>query len=633
MLRDRRILHLLISGTLIAAAWLGGGGIGARILMAAAAVVAGLPIAHRAVHSLRYKVIGIELLVTVATVGALMIGEYWEAAAVTFLFQLGGTLEAYTLGKTRSSLQKLMSLAPDRAVVRRDGEEREVPAEDVAAGDTVLVRSGERIAVDGQVLGGHALVNQAAITGESVPVQREAGQPVFSGSVLEVGYLEVRADRVGSETTFSRVLQLVEEAQDAKAPTQRFVDRFAHYYTPAAMVLALAVYLITRDLEKALTLLVIACPGALVIATPVAVVAGIGAAARRGVLLKGGDALERAARVAAVAFDKTGTLTQGRPEVTALRSFGPEESELIRLAAGAELRSEHHLARAILRRAERDGITPPEPEAFEVRPGLGVMARFAGAGDDVLVGNGRLMAAQGVTVPPEAEQFAAVQEAGGETPVLVALGGRVAGVMLVADPVRPEAPEAVAALRRTGIRQTVMLTGDHAAAARSVADGVGVDEVHAALLPEGKVRLLREYRDSTGRPIAMVGDGINDAPSLAAADLGVAMGGSGTDVAMETADMVILSDRLDRLAEGLRISRATVRIMRQNLVFAVAVVLLLLAGVLSGSVFLAGGMLVHEASVLLVILNAMRLLRLGHRAHHTAAGPVGGTARADAGSA
>ncbi|MGE5589517.1 MAG: heavy metal translocating P-type ATPase [Bacillota bacterium] len=632
MLRDRRILHLLISGTLIAA-WLGGGGIGARILMAAAAVVAGLPIAHRAVHSLRYKVIGIELLVTVATVGALMIGEYWEAAAVTFLFQLGGTLEAYTLGKTRSSLQKLMSLAPDRAVVRRDGEEREVPAEGVAAGDTVLVRSGERIAVDGQVLEGHGLVNQAAITGESVPVQREAGQPVFSGSVLEVGYLEVRADRVGSETTFSRVLQLVEEAQDAKAPTQRFVDRFARYYTPAAMVLALTVYLITRDLEKALTLLVIACPGALVIATPVAVVAGIGAAARRGVLLKGGDALERAARVAAVAFDKTGTLTQGRPEVTALRSFGPEESELLRLAAGAELRSEHHLARAVLRRAERDGITPPEPEAFEVRPGLGVVARFAGAGGDVLVGNGRLMAAMGVTVPPEAEQYAAGQDAGGETAVLVGLGGRVAGVMLVADPVRPEAPEAVADLRRTGIRQTVMLTGDHAAAARSVADGVGVDEVHAALLPEDKVRLLRGYRDSTGRPIAMVGDGINDAPSLAAADLGVAMGGSGTDVAMETADMVILSDRLDRLAEGLRISRAAVRIMRQNLVFAVAVGLLLLAGVLTGSVFLAGGMLVHEASVLLVILNAMRLLRLGHREHREAAGPAGGTARADAGSA
>ena len=632
MLRDRRILHLLISGALIAAAWLWGGGIGARILMAAAAVVAGLPIAHRAVHSLRYRVIGIELLVTVATIGALVIGEYWEAAAVTFLFQLGGTLEAYTLGKTRSSLQKLMSLAPDRAVVRRSGAELEVPAEEVAAGDTVLVRSGERIAVDGLVLAGHGLVNQAAITGESVPVQREPGQPLFSGSVLEVGYLEVRADRVGSETTFSRVLQLVEEAQDAKAPTQRFVDRFARYYTPAAMALAVLVYLVTRDIEKALTLLVIACPGALVIATPVAVVAGIGAAARRGVLLKGGEALERAARVAAVAFDKTGTLTQGRPEVTALRSFRLEESELIRLASGAELRSEHHLARAILRRAERDGIAPPEIEAFEVRPGLGVEARLAGGSGLVLAGSWRLMARHGIAVPAEVEQYAAEEEARGETAVLVALGDRVVGVLLVADPVRPEAPESVASLRQEGIQQIVMLTGDHAAAAASVAKEVGVDQVHAALLPEDKVRLLRGYRDSTGRPIAMVGDGVNDAPSLAAADLGVAMGGSGTDAAMETADMVILSDRLDRLAEGIRISRATVRIMRQNLVFAVAVVLLLLAGVLQGSVFLAGGMLIHEASVLLVILNAMRLVRLSSRAQDATARPVGGATPMDAGS-
>ncbi len=632
MKRDRRILHLLISGGLIAAAWLWSWGGGGQILMAAAAAVAGLPIAHRAVYSLRYRVIGIELLVTVATIGALVIGEYWEAAAVTFLFQLGGTLEAYTLGKTRSSLQKLMSLAPDRAVVRRSGAELEVPAEEVAAGDTVLVRSGERIAVDGLVLAGHGLVNQAAITGESVPVQREPGQPLFSGSVLEVGYLEVRADRVGSETTFSRVLQLVEEAQDAKAPTQRFVDRFARYYTPAAMALAVLVYLVTRDIEKALTLLVIACPGALVIATPVAVVAGIGAAARRGVLLKGGEALERAARVAAVAFDKTGTLTQGRPEVTALRSFRLEESELIRLASGAELRSEHHLARAILRRAERDGIAPPEIEAFEVRPGLGVEARLAGGSGLVLAGSWRLMARHGIAVPAEVEQYAAEEEARGETAVLVALGDRVVGVLLVADPVRPEAPESVASLRQEGIQQIVMLTGDHAAAAASVAKEVGVDQVHAALLPEDKVRLLRGYRDSTGRPIAMVGDGVNDAPSLAAADLGVAMGGSGTDAAMETADMVILSDRLDRLAEGIRISRATVRIMRQNLVFAVAVVLLLLAGVLQGSVFLAGGMLIHEASVLLVILNAMRLVRLSSRAQDATARPVGGATPMDAGS-
>lgn len=632
MTRDRRILHLLISGGLIAAAWLWSRGIGGQILMAAAAAVAGLPIVHRAVHSLRYRVIGIELLVTVATIGALAIGEYWEAAAVTFLFQLGGTLEAYTLGKTRSSLQKLMSLAPDRAVVRRSGAEREVPAEEVAAGDTVLVRSGERIAVDGLVLAGHGLVNQAAITGESVPVQREPGQPIFSGSVLEMGYLEVRADRVGSETTFSRVLQLVEEAQDAKAPTQRFVDRFARYYTPTAMALAVVVYLVTRDIEKALTLLVIACPGALVIATPVAVVAGIGAAARRGVLLKGGEALERAARVAAVAFDKTGTLTQGRPEVTALRSFGLEESELIRLVSGAELRSEHHLARAILRRAERDGIAPSETEAFEVRPGLGVEAKLTGESGLVLAGSRRLMARHGITVPAEVEQYAAEEEARGETAVVVALGDRVVGVLLVADPVRPEAPESVASLRQEGIQQIVMLTGDHAAAAASVATEVGVDQVHAALLPEDKVRLLRGYRDSTGRPIAMIGDGVNDAPSLAAADLGVAMGGSGTDVAMETADMVILSDRLDRLAEGIRISRATVRIMRQNLVFAVAVVLLLLAGVLQGSVFLAGGMLIHEASVLLVILNAMRLVRLSSRAQGATARPVGGATPMDAGS-
>ncbi len=573
-----------------------------NILMFLAAVLAGYRIAQAAWRLLKYRVLGIQALVTVAATGALFIGEYWEAAAVTFLFALGGYLEARTLERTRRALQGLMDLAPQKARVRREGAEVDVPAEEVQPGEVVLIRPGEKIPVDGRVVAGRATVNQAAITGESVPVSREPGDEVFGGTVLELGYLEVETTRVGEDTTLGRIIQLVEEAQEAKAPAQLFIERFARYYTPAIMVLAAAVFIFTRDGAMALTLLVIGCPGALVVAAPVSMVAAIGNAARNGTLVKGGAHMEQVGRVTAVAFDKTGTLTLGRPMVVGVRAFHGAAEELLLAAAAAEQPSEHHLGRAIVAAAEDE---LPGAEDFQVVPGLGVKATVAG--QRVLVGNQRWLAEHGVEVPPQAVAHQGVEEERGRTVVLVARGDNFLGTISLADTVREGAREAVQRLKGMGIRRVVMLTGDNAAAARAVGEAVGLDGVYAGLLPEEKVQVLAGLKEE-GYVVAMVGDGINDAPALAGAHVGIAMGGTGTDVALETADMVLMTDRLDRLASAIALGRRTLAIIRQNITFAVAVVLLLLAGVLGKKVFLSSGMLVHEASVLLVLLNAMRLL-------------------------
>lgn len=628
----RELLTVSISGSLIAAGWiLRGIGRGTpatfQVLMTVAAVVAGISVVREAAGRLLAKQFSIPLLVTIAAVGALWIGETWEAAAVTFLYVLGGYLESLTLARTRAALRTLIDLAPRTGRVKKEDGVHVVDASEISPGDVVVVLPGDRVPVDGVVLEGRASLDTSPLTGEPLPQEVGPGDSVLGGSVSQVGFLEVQAQRVGADTTFSRILYLVAEAQDQKPKVQRMLDRFAAWYTPLIMGLSVALYLFTRDVELSLTFLVIGCPGALVVASPVAVVAGLGHAARKGILIKGGERLERIGKVDVVAFDKTGTLTLGRPRVNAVEAFrveafgvearvgasgGPPPLAqanphwVTALAAAAELRSEHHLAKAILDYAKEQGIDPVDARDWALLPGLGAVAETDQG--TVLVGNRRLLASRGVSLTAGQEEAASRREATGETVAFVALAGAPVGLIGIVDPLRPGAEDLVSGLKQAGVGKTVMLTGDNEHAARRVASLLGIDEVRAGLLPEEKVQAIRELQ-AAGHVVAMVGDGVNDAPALATADVSIAMGASGTEVAVETADIALMTDNLQRVPESIGLSRRILRVVRQNVVFAVAVVAFLLAGVIGRLVFLAGGMLIHEASVMLVILNGMRLLR------------------------
>ncbi|MCM3086687.1 cation-translocating P-type ATPase [Bhargavaea ginsengi] len=570
-------------------------------------VIAGVPIALKALQALRMKTFSIELLVTIAVVGALFIGEYVESAAVTFLFLFGAYLEARTLEKTRKSLKDLIDMAPQEATVVRDGLERIIPADEVEAGDRVLIRTGGKVPVDGRVAGGRAHLNEAAITGESVPAAKADGDTVFSGTIVESGFLEVIAEKTGDDTTFARIIELVEEAQDSKTKTQQFLEKFANIYTPGIVILSIIVYLFTRNIELTLTFLVIACPGALVISAPVSIVAGIGNGAKNGVLFKGGESVEALAKVDTVVFDKTGTLTKGRPEVTSIDAFGEDAGELLRIVATAETASEHHLGRTIVEEAERRRINGLErPDEVEIIKGHGLAATVGGK--RVIAGTRKLMAENGIMIPPEADASAISREKAGNTAIFAAVDGQLRGLISIADQIRPEAKDAIRRLRASGVKQIIMLTGDNRHAAALVGKQLGLDEVHAELLPEDKVAFVKKLKDD-GRRVAMAGDGVNDAPAIATADIGIAMGAGGTDISMETADVVLMADRLDQFAHARSLAKATVRNMKQNTWFAVGTVFLLLAGVLLGKIFLASGMLIHELSVLIVILNAIRLVR------------------------
>ncbi len=602
-----------LAGATIALSWLLGAlgwALAADIAMVAASIIAGWPIAVAAIRALANRIVGIDLLVTVASVGAILVQNYWEAAAVTFLFTVGHALEQATLSKTRSALAELLATAPDEALLLRDGEQVRVPASQVAVDDVVLVKTGMKVPVDGVVSRGTGSIDEASITGESLPATKREGDAVFAGTIATAGTLQVRAERVAQDTTLARIIHRVEEAQDAKAPTQVFMDRFSRWYTPAIILLALITGLVTGDVVLALTLLVIGCPGALVISIPVAIVAGVGRGARDGILVKGGEYLETAARVDTVALDKTGTLTEGRPELTDVLPFdGRSRREVLGWAARAEASSDHPLAAPIVSAAREDGIRLGTlPEETEAHLGEGITATIDGV--TVGVGNLGLVDRLAGDLATRDQVEAAMRDLAdqGRTPMAVVVAGAVIGVVAVADAIRPEARSMVERLRRIGIRETVMLTGDRQAVAEAVAQAVGIDTVRAQLLPEDKLDAIKRLQNS-GHTVAMVGDGVNDAPALATADIGVAMGAAGSAVAIETADIALMSDRLDRLPEALGLARRTVRVMRQNIGIALVTVALLLAGVFAGGVTMSVGMLVHEASVLVVIVNAMRLLR------------------------
>lgn len=573
----------------------------------AGTLIAGYFIAIKAYQALRMKAFSIELLVTIAVIGALIIGEYVESAAVTFLFIFGAYLETRTLERTRSSLRDLIDMTPVEATVIRPEGNVTISADDLVKGDRVLIRSGERVAVDGTIVSGQALIVEAAITGESVPANKAIDDQVYSGTIVDNGYIEVLADRVGDDTTFSKIIEMVEDAQETKTRAQKFLDKFANIYTPSIVVMSVLVYLFSKNVELALTFLVIACPGALVISVPVSMVAGIGNGARHGVLVKGGEIMENLSKINLIIFDKTGTLTQGKPTVTDIKSWEMNDDELLRLVAQAETASEHHLGQTIVAEAKkRELVLNEKLENARIIKGNGMVATVAG--DYWIIGNRKLMADQNIIIDEQVESYATQREKAGNTAIFAATNNKIVGIISIADQIKPEAKRALKQLRRDGVEKMIMLTGDNRHTAKLVSDELGLDAAHAELLPQDKVSWVNQLKKE-GYRVAMVGDGINDAPALATADVGLAMGIGGADISMETADIVLMSDRLDQFAHAYSLAQATVRNMKQNTVIAVGTVILLLIGVLLGKVFLASGMLIHEISVLVVILNAVRLVR------------------------
>jgi Cd2+/Zn2+-exporting ATPase len=578
--------------------------------------VGGWPIARAAFAGLRRRSLDMNVLMTLAAVGAVGIGSYAEGAWVLVLFAVGTTLESFAFDRSRRSIAELMDLAPEQArVIADDGSEHLVPVEEVTVGTRFLVRPGERIPLDGVVIDGASSVDEAPITGESVPVDKQPDSTVFAGTLNAQGALTVRTTSAAGESTLARVVALVEEAQGSRAPSERFVDRFARIYTPLVFAGALAVLVVPVALGgsvdtwlyRALALLIVACPCSLVISIPVAVVSAVGRAAREGVLIKGGQALENLARVNTVAIDKTGTLTAATPELADIVVLngdgdGNEADAALALVAAVERRSEHPLAASLVRAARARGLRIGEPETFEALPGRGVLARVGGR--ELWAGSPRLVDER-LGAAPEA---VAALEARGQTAIVLGESDQAIAVFGLADEPRPEAAAAIANLHQAGVGRVVMLTGDNERVAAAVASAVGVDEFRAGLLPEDKLRAVEALNAERG-PVAMVGDGINDAPALAAAPVGIAMGAAGTDVALNSADVALMSDDLTRLPDALTGARQATRVMRQNVIASLAVKAIFVVLAPLGLVTLVLAVAADMGMSLLVTLNGLRLLR------------------------
>jgi Cd2+/Zn2+-exporting ATPase len=575
-------------------------------------------------EALREKTLNVDLLMILAALGAAFIGSPAEGAALLFLFSLSNTLQAYAMDRSRKAIEKLLDLRPKVATVRRGSRLVALPVEKLVPGDIIVVRPGERFPIDGEVISGASEVNQATITGESMPVSKQVGDLVFAGTVNGNGSLEVRVTRLAHDTTLARIVQMVEEAQANKAKTQRVLDTFEQYY--AFFVLGAAVLLIVipyfvlgqpfyPTFYRAMTWLVVASPCALVISTPASILSAIANGARNGVLFKGGVHLERAARLKVVAFDKTGTLTHGVPQLTGVYPLeNLDENTLLQQVAAVEARSEHPLGAAIVRAAQERGLSLPTALNFRAFPGRGVEAQVEER--HWLVGNVRFFAERNLPIPTELQTRIQQLEAEGQTVMLAYTSnlsgpeagvGRFVGLLTVADALRPEAALVVQALKKVGIERVVMLTGDNERVAARIAARTGVDAYYANLLPQDKVRVLRELRETHGS-VAMVGDGVNDAPSLAAADLGIAMGGAGTDVAIETADVILMSDDLRKIPYALGLARRAQQVVWQNLSFALAMIVVLVVSTFGATLPLPLGVLGHEGSTVIVVLNGLRLL-------------------------
>lgn len=617
--RNPQVLASAVSGMLLVI-----GFIGAQLGLAAlaetglyilAVVIGGWFFGREALEDLvKEHVIGIELLMSIAAVVAGLMGQWAEAAMLVFLYSISEAAEGYTAERTRHAIRALMDLAPKTALVIRDGQELRVPVEILAVGDIFIVHPGEAVATDGEIIAGHSSLNQAPVTGESVPVEKTMGDSVYAATLNGEGALTVRVTRTVADNTLARIIQLVEQAQASKGRSQRFIERFGRRYSPAVLgvgvLLALVPGLMGFEwqewITRATVFIVAAAPCALVISIPITLVAAIGTAGRQGILIKGGVHLENLARVRVIALDKTGTLTRGEPRVTALVPVNDHrDADVLRMAAGLEMRSQHPLARAILAHAADRGIEPTSAEDFQALTGAGATGRVDGR--ILFIGSPAWFAEQ-QPIPADIRGRIESLQAAGNTVVVVGDAQTLFGLIAIADPLRPEAVQAIADLKRAGIRKIIMLTGDNLRTARAIAAQAGIDEVFADLKPEDKTRQVQALEATYGR-VAMVGDGVNDAPALAAAHVGIAMGVVGTDVALETADVALMADDLARLPYLIRFSRRNWAVIRQNLALSVIVIGGLIAGAVSGLFSLPVAVLAHEMSEFVVIASGLRMMR------------------------
>jgi Cd2+/Zn2+-exporting ATPase len=611
----RELIFSGVAGLLLLAGWLTGrAGLPTSLslgLLLGAYAAGGFYTLRDAWQGLRARRFDIDTLMIVAAAGAAALGAWAEGALLLFLFSLGHALEHLAMDRARAAIEALAQLAPRTALVQRRGAEIEVRVEDLLRGDRVIVKPGSRLPADGRILSGSSAVDQSPLTGESMPVDKQADDPVFAGTVNGEGALIIEVTRLARESTLSRMVEMVAEAQTQKSPTQRFTDRFERVFVPAVLIGAgllivlppLLGYPFTESFYRAMAVLVAASPCALAITTPSAVLAGIARAARGGVLIKGGAHLENLGSLTAIAFDKTGTLTVGKPQVTEVVAVEGSEDELLKMTAAVEARSAHPLAQAVVAEAKRRGLVWNEAAEVEAITGQGLRARLDGR--KVAVGNAKLFTGE---VLPEAlrqhdERLAGV----GSTTMLVQVDGRFLGVLALADTPRAGARAVLARLHEIGIRKAIMLTGDNERVGRAIGDAVGIDEVQTSLMPEDKVRTVEELATRHGQ-VAMVGDGVNDAPAMARATVGIAMGGAGTDVALETADVALMADDLAKLPFAVALSRASKRIIRQNLWVSLGVVALLIPATLAGFAGIGVAVAIHEGSTLVVVINALRLL-------------------------
>lgn len=560
-----------------------------------------VPIAFQAVQALKFKQVSIELLVSIAVIAALFIQEYEESAIVTFLFAFGAFLEKKTLEKTRSSIKSLTEITPSTAL-RISGEVIDI--DDVKINDELLVKTGAQIPVDGSIYEGAGFVNESSISGESSEIKKGVGDKVFAGTLLENGSLLIQAEKVGEDTTFGKIIELVEEAQDTKSSAEKFIDRFAKYYTPSVLVLSFLIFIVSQDIKLAITLLVLGCPGALVIGPPVSNVAGIGNGAKKGILIKGGNIMTNFSQTDLLLFDKTGTLTKGKTQVSITKNYGAS-TELINQVAMLESQSDHPLAKAII--DEIGEFTKVPLQNIEVIKGQGISA------DHLLIGNEKLLENHQIFLNAQQKNDLMKLQKHGLSTVLIA-DDKVRLLYGITDKIRPNVKETLTRLKKQGIKELIMLTGDNESTAQSIAQQVGISQVYANLLPEDKAKIVQDYK-LAGKKVAFIGDGINDSPSIALADVGIAMS-SETDIAIETSDIVLMSSNFDNLSYAHSLAKSTRKNMRQNILIALFVVIFLLSGLILGNssgfigqyVNMATGMFVHEASILLVILNAMRLI-------------------------
>jgi Cd2+/Zn2+-exporting ATPase len=612
-----QILLTVLSGVFIVGAWITGG-MGLEFLnilfYLTAIVTGGYTTIRKAIPSLFRLNFDVNVLVTIAIIGAVLIGEWVEGAVVAFLFGISEALEDFSVERARNSIRSLMQIEPKTALIRRQGTEQQVHVEDIQIGDIMVVKPGEKIAMDGKIIKGSSNINQAAITGESMPVEKGEGDEVFAGTLNVQGSLEVAVTKLVQDTTLAKIIHLVERAEEEKAPSQKFVDVFAKYYTPAIIFLAMGVTLVPPLLfgqaweiwiYRGLALLVVACPCALVVSTPISIVSAIGNAARNGILIKGGAFLEEASRLKAIAFDKTGTLTKGSPEVTDIISVNKSKVDITSYASAIEKHSEHPLAEAIVRYAEDNESDPIEASEFESITGKGAKAKV---GDTtLLIGNPRLFEELKVDLSKVKDQIQQLQEQG-KTVMILGTDQELYGMIAVADQVRDTSKQAVQRLHQSGIDQMVMLTGDNNQTAKAIAETVGVDEYHGELLPENKVEAIQKLNQKYGK-VATVGDGVNDAPALASASLGIAMGGAGTDTALETADIALMGDDLSKLPYLIRLSKKALQVIKQNIAIALGIKLLALALIIPGLLTLWVAILTDVGATILVALNGMRLIR------------------------